>query len=75
MNEEWKKDFILLGQRIKKLREEKNLSIKDMALKTGIRVQYLKRIEEGSAYGISIDRHLLKIATTLELPVYKLLKI
>ena len=45
INEKLKQDFILLGLHIKKLREERNLTIKDIALKTGIRAQYLKKLK------------------------------
>ena len=66
INKEIKKDFILLGKHIKNLRKQKNLTIKDVSLKTGIRKQYLYKIENGTAYGVYIDKHLLKIATVLQ---------
>ena len=67
INEKLKQDFILLGLHIKKLREERNLTIKDIALKTGIRAQYLKKIENGTAYGVRIEKHLYKIAKALSI--------
>ena len=67
INEKLKQDFILLGLHIKKLREERNLTIKDIALKTGIRVQYLKKIESGTAYGVKIEKHLYKISKALSI--------
>ena len=65
INERVKKDFILLGQHIKKLREDRNLTIKDLAEKTGIRVQYLQKIEAGKAYGVRFEKHLCKISKAL----------
>jgi len=73
INEELKQDFILLGKHIKNLREEKRLTIKDVSLKTRIRVQYLQKIENGIAYGVLIDKHLLKIAIALQVKMSELL--
>lgn len=73
IDEELKQDFILLGKRIRKLREEKSLTIKDVSLKTGIRIQYLQKIEKGIAYGVLIDKHLLKIAIVLQVKMSELL--
>ena len=73
ITEELKQDFILLGKHIKNLREEKRLTLKDVSLKTGIRVQYLDKIEKGIAYGVLIDKHLLKIAIILQVKMSELL--
>ena len=73
IDEELKKDFILLGKRIKNLREERKFTIKDISLKTGIRIQYLQKIEKGIAYGVLIDKHLLKIAIVLQVKMSELL--
>lgn len=73
IDEELKQDFILLGKRIKNLREEKKFTIKDVSLKTGIRIQYLQKIEKGIAYGVLIDKHLLKIAIVLQVKMSELL--
>lgn len=43
INEKVKQDFMLLGQNIRKLREERNLTIKETSQKTGIRPQYLQK--------------------------------
>ena len=73
INEELKQDFILLGKHVKKLREERRLTLKDVSVKTGIRVQYLDKIEKGIAYGVLIDKHLLKIAIVLKVKMSELL--
>lgn len=73
-NEKLKQDFILLGLHIKKLREERNLTIKDVALKTGIRVQYLRKIENGTAYGVKIEKHLHKISKALSINFVEIFK-
>ena len=73
IDEKLKQDFILLGKHIRKLREEKSLTIKDVSLKTGIRVQYLQKIEKGFAYGVRLEKHLLKIAITLQVKMSELL--
>ena len=73
-NEKLKQDFILLGLHIKKLREERNLTIKDVALKTGIRVQYLRKIENGTAYGVRIEGHLYKISKAFSINFVEIFK-
>ena len=72
-NEKIKISLNKLGLKIKKLREEKNISIKELALKTGIRKEYLIKIENGTAYGIIIERHMIKIAQALNIKIYELL--
>jgi len=72
IKESVKQDFILLGKHIKKLRESEGLSIKELSLKTGISTQYLQKIEKGVAYGLLFDRHLLKIATALNVKMQEL---
>ncbi len=66
INEKLKQEFMLLGKHIKKIREERNLTLKEVSLKTGIRVQYLQKIENGLAYGVLIQKHLLKIAKAFQ---------
>lgn len=64
---------IKLGKHIQNLREERQISIREMSEKTGIRKEYLRKIELGKAYGVSLDRHLLKIAQTLNVKIIVLL--
>jgi cytoskeletal protein RodZ len=66
IDEKAKQDFIKLGLQIKKLREERAITLKDLSAKTNIRKEYLQKIENGKAYGVLIDKHLLKIAIALK---------
>ncbi len=66
---EQKQYLISFGLHLKKLREERNLSFEEISLRTGIRPQYLKRIENGTAYGVLIDKHLSKIANALHVKI------
>ena len=72
INEKVKQDFMLLGQRIKKLREERNLTIKETSQKTGIRPQYLQKIEAGLAYGVMIEKHLVPLAKVFKVKFHEL---
>lgn len=62
-----------LGKRIQNLREEKQITIKEMSEQTGIRKEYLKKIEQGKAYGVALDKHLIKIANVLQIKMSILL--
>lgn len=61
-----------LGNNIQTLREEKQMTIKELSEKTGIRKEYLRKIECGKAYGILFDKHLLKIAIALNTKISNL---
>jgi len=62
-----------LGKNVKKFREEKGMTINELAEKTGLRKEYLKKIEEGKAYGVLLEKHLLKIAKGLNVKLSVLL--
>jgi len=66
IDESVKQKFKKLGLQIKKLREERTITLKDLSAKTNIRKEYLQKIENGKAYGVLIDKHLLKIAIALK---------
>ena len=59
-------ELILLAKLVKKLRKERNLTLKDLAEKSGIRIKYLEKIENGTAIRVSIFKHLLKLAIAFE---------
>ena len=62
MKKEIKIKFVILGNNIKELREKYNLSLEELSVKSGIRKQYLQKIENGIAYGFKIS-HLDKLIT------------
>ncbi|MBR1907862.1 helix-turn-helix transcriptional regulator [bacterium] len=68
----YEKDFKLIGERIKFLREKQNLSIKDLSIKTKISARYLAKIENGLAFGMCINKHLLVIANVLNVKISEL---
>ena len=72
-NESFIKTCEKLGKRIQNLREEKQITIKEMSEQTGIRKEYLKKIEQGKAYGVALDKHLIKIANVLQIKMSVLL--
>lgn len=60
-----------LGKKLKKLREEKNLSLNAFSFQNGIQSATLSRIENGIVDPKFIT--LLKISTALEIPLDKIL--
>ena len=60
-----------LGKRIKEQREKRQITIKELSEKTGIRAEYLKKIENGKATGIRFS-HIFIIAHALKTKAYKL---
>ena len=61
--------FCKLGKHLQNLREERGITLKELSEKIGIRKEYLKRIENGNAYGVMLDTHLAKIAKVLKVSV------
>ena len=62
-----------LGSNVQKIRQSKNISIKELSEKTGIREKYLKKIEKGEAMGITTSKIFL-IAYALSVRVCLLVK-
>ncbi len=65
--------FKQLGQQIQNLREERCMDINELSKKTGIRKEYLNKIEKGVAYGVLLEKHLVKIAKALNVKLSELL--
>ena len=61
MNEKDERLFKTLGKRIRNVRKEKNITVAQLSQKTGICKSYLYKIENGKAYGVLLERHLLPI--------------
>lgn len=72
IDEKIKLSFKLLGEHIQKLRNDKNISLKELSTKTGIRTEYLKKIENGVAFGLLIEKHLVKIAKAFDIKLFEL---
>ena len=62
----------LLGNQIKKLRKERDLTIEELSQRTQIRLEYLRKIEAGKAVGVRLVKHIFKIAEELNVTLYKL---
>ena len=62
-----------LGQNIRIAREERNITIKALSEKTGIRAEYLKKIEKGEAVRIKISK-LYQIAHAMSMKTSMLLQ-
>lgn len=72
INEHILLQFKKLGIHIKKIRESKKISMSELSEKTCIRKEYLLKIEQGKAYGIQIEKHLVKIAKGLNITLSQL---
>lgn len=57
--------FEFIGTRIKYYREKNGLTIDELASKSGLRKQYMEKIESGKAYGLSTTKF-FKIAEALQ---------
>jgi len=73
-DEEYCKICEQLGNHIKSIRESKGISLKEVSTNTGIRQDYLQKIESGKAYHMRVNRHLFKIADALKITIRKLMK-
>lgn len=73
MEQEYLLLFKKLGENIKNTREEKQIALDVVAHKTGIRKQYLKKIENGEAYGFTTTQF-MKIAVVLKVKPRELVK-
>ena len=54
MNEEEKEIFIKLGQNIRALREERSMTILELSKITGVRTQYLKKLNRVRLMGWAV---------------------
>ncbi len=67
------KNLKIFGKNVQKLRTTENLTIKQLSEKTQIREHYLKKIEKGTAIGVS-TKHLFKLAIALNVSPSELVK-
>jgi len=72
-----KEKFLLLlkklGENIRIQREKENISIKELSQKTGISVEYLKKVEQGLALRITTTK-IFNIARSLNIKPSYLVK-
>jgi transcriptional regulator with XRE-family HTH domain len=61
---------MIIGKRLRQIREQKNLSQGDIERKTGLLRSYISRIENGHA--VPAIETLKKLAKGLEVPLYQL---
>jgi transcriptional regulator with XRE-family HTH domain len=61
---------VIIGERLRELREEKKLSQGDIEKKTGLLRCYISRVENG--HTVPAIETLEKMARALEIPMYKL---
>ena len=68
--EEFLKKF---GENIREFREERSMAIEELSTITGIRAQYLKRIELGTAKRLNVD-HIFIFAEAFNLKPHEIVK-
>lgn len=73
MNTEIIQALKILGQNIKDNREKRGITLEEVSQKTGIRLPYLKKIENGKAVGVS-TMHVFIIAEALDVMPHILVK-
>ena len=73
MEEKVKKAFKNFGKNIKNFREKRNMTIQELSELTGIRTQYLKRIELGIAKRLNAS-HIFIFAKALKIKPHEVVK-
>ena len=61
----------IFGENVRKQREKENLTLKELSEKTKIRKQYLQKIEDGKATGLTCY-FVIMLAQALNTKAYKL---
>jgi|SRR5882724_1447246 len=67
----WNNPAMIIGDRLRALRDEKNLSQGDIEKRTGLLRCYISRVENG--HTVPAIETLEKMARALEIPMYQLL--
>jgi DNA-binding XRE family transcriptional regulator len=67
---QWNNPRIMIGDRLRALREEKNLSQGDIEKRTGLFRSYISRVEHG--HTVPTIETLEKMARAFEIPMYQL---
>ena len=71
-NTDIEKAFKQLGLNISTIRKNQNISIKELAEKSGIKKEYIEKIEKGEAHGVRLYKHLAQIAKVLNVDLSEL---
>ena len=66
----WKNEAMVIGTRLKKLREDRSLSQGDIEKRTGLLRCYISRVENG--HTVPSLETLERLAAALEIPLYQL---
>jgi transcriptional regulator with XRE-family HTH domain len=70
VNTLWKNEAMVIGTRLKKLREDRSLSQGDIEKRTGLLRCYISRVENG--HTVPSLETLERLAAALEIPLYQL---
>ena len=65
--------FKKFGENIREFREERNMTLEDLSTITGIKAQYLKRIELGTAKRINAS-HIFIFAEAFKIKPHEIVK-
>ena len=65
--------FKKFGENIREFREERNMKLEDLSIITGIRAQYLKRIELGTAKRLNVS-HIFIFAEAFKIKPHEVVK-
>lgn len=61
-----------LGNNIQKIRKEQNITTEQLSELSGIKKELLEKIENGTAYNVKLNKHILKIAEALNITLYQI---
>lgn len=61
-----------LGNNIQKIRKEQNITTEQLSDLSGIKKELLEKIENGTAYNVKLNKHILKIAEALNITLYQI---
>ncbi len=71
LHEDYSEKFKTFGKNVEKYRLKANITHRELSEKTGIREQYIKRIEKGDCIGLSTSQ-VYSLAKGLNIPAYEL---
>lgn len=66
--------FIIIGNNIKKFREEKGYTLNDISISTNLDINYLENIEKNGVDGSITFEELIKISSALNINIQDLFR-